>query len=131
MIKNLLVSFTLLASSLLSALSAPVNGASEIILASPSSGGEPWGIQVLASGEHGAILELTVPPLEFSPDNTNGLPCQVVSTPGYASIGTPGWPDVPITGTSTRYIGVHLSGIDTRDSGCLKYSRVGEEYDIL
>jgi hypothetical protein len=38
---------------------------------------------------------------------------------------------IPITGSSTRYVGVHLSGITTRDSGCLKYSRVGEEYDIV
>ncbi len=38
---------------------------------------------------------------------------------------------IPITGTSTRYVGVHLSGVETRDSDCLKYSRIGEEYDVF
>ncbi|MBN1577569.1 MAG: hypothetical protein JW913_13505 [Chitinispirillaceae bacterium] len=37
---------------------------------------------------------------------------------------------IPVTGTSTRYIGVHLSEVGERDLDFLHYSRVGEEYEI-
>jgi ribonuclease BN (tRNA processing enzyme) len=35
---------------------------------------------------------------------------------------------IPITGKSTQYVGVHLSGVNEKDNDQLRYSRVGDEY---
>jgi hypothetical protein len=98
MIKNLLISLTLLVSSLLPAFSATAQDVSEIAMASPSSGEEQWGIQVLASDELHAVLELSAPSFELTSEKADDLLCQVLSVPGYASFGMAGWPDVPVTG---------------------------------
>ena len=37
---------------------------------------------------------------------------------------------MPITGTNTRYIGIHLSGIYSGDLPFLSYSRIGETFEV-
>ncbi len=37
---------------------------------------------------------------------------------------------IPITGTNTRYIGIHLSGIHSSNVPFLSYSRIGDKYQV-
>lgn len=37
---------------------------------------------------------------------------------------------LPLTGTATKYIGIHLSGLPASDLANLHYSRVGEKYEL-